>query len=222
MSGMDRRPPAPGISRSSRMVSTRTCASASMASSAVPATAAISKLPSPSSIRVSTARATIESSTIIRRMRGRSPRPNPGPDLASAGIKGAASGDADELELDVQSLAVERLHHILIRAGFQGRADMRHVILGCAEDDLGLVVVAALAKQLEEFHTAHHRHVPVEQDDVGHAGLAARQRLAAVAGLVDLEFERFQDMAGDLSDHLAVVNYQAGFHGSFSVRSMPV
>src|SRR3982750_1361259 len=159
---MDLRPPAPGISRSSRMISTRTWTKASIASSAVPATAAISKPPSLSSMRVRTARATIESSTTIRRMRGASPRPYPGPVLASAGFTGELRY-ADELELDVERLAVERLHHILIRAGFKRRADMRHVIFGRAEHDLGLVAMAALAKQLQEFHAAHYGHVPVEQ-----------------------------------------------------------
>jgi hypothetical protein len=38
---------------------------------------------------------------------------------------------------------------------------------------LGWSRMAALAEQLQELHPAHHRHVPVEQDDVGHLGFAA-------------------------------------------------
>src|SRR4029078_1606722 len=168
--GIAARPPAPGISRSSTTMSTRTWPSASMASSAVPATAEISNAGSLSIMRESTARATVESSTIISRMRrragggsGRRSR-----DLASARSTSLNSGDADELQLDVKRLSVERLHHIFVGARLERRADMRHVIFGGAEDDLRLVAVPALPEQLQELHSAHHRHVPVQQDDIGH------------------------------------------------------
>src|SRR5205814_9741417 len=81
----------------------------------------------------------------------RAPAPSPG-----------CSGDADELELDVERFAVEGLHHIFVGARFQGGTDMRHVILGGAKHDLGLVAVAALAEQAQELHAAHYRHVPIE------------------------------------------------------------
>ena len=68
MPGIDLRPPAPGISRSSMTTSTRTCDSALMASSPVPATPTISNSRLASIIRDRTARATVESSTTIRRM----------------------------------------------------------------------------------------------------------------------------------------------------------
>src|SRR5437868_9490582 len=99
------------------------------------------------------------------------------------------SGDADELKLDVQRLAVERLHHIFVSARIESRADVGHVVLGGAEDDLGLVGMATLTKQAQEFHPAHDRHVPIQEDDVGHLGFAAGQRLLAVASLFDLEVE---------------------------------
>ncbi len=54
------------------------------------------------------------------------------------------SGDADELKLDVERFPIERLHHIFVGARFEGRANMRHVVLGGAEDDLRLIAVAAL------------------------------------------------------------------------------
>ena len=38
--------------------------------------------------------------------------------------------------------------------------------------------------------------------------------IAAVAGLLDLEFQCLEDMAGDLADHLAVVDDEAGLHGT--------
>src|SRR5213075_2425253 len=168
--GMALRPPAPGISRSRRTMSTRTWPSASIASSAVPATPEISNSGSLSIIRDSTARATVESSTIINRMRRRAGRVSGkrSRDLASARSTVSDSGDADELQLDVKRLAVEGFHDIFVGTRLERRADVRHVILGGAEDDLGLVGMAALAKELQELHPAHHRHVPIEQDHVGH------------------------------------------------------
>ena len=76
--------------------------------------------------------------------------------------------------------------------------------------------VTALAEQLQELHPAHHRHVPVEQDDVGHPGFAAGQRFLAVAGLLDLELERFEDVPRDLADHLEVIDDQTALHGWLS------
>jgi len=90
---------------------------------------------------------------------------------------------------------------------------VRHIVFGRAEYDLGLVLMTALAEQFEEFHSAHDWHVPVEQDDVGHAFDTAIKRFAAVARLLDLEFQCFKDMASDLADHLAVIDDKAGFHG---------
>src|SRR5687768_9028933 len=120
-----------------------------MASSAVPATATISNPPSLSIIRPSTARATIESSTIINRWRrppgGIDPASWPDRDKAGTPLIAAASGHADELQLDVQRFAIERLHDIFVGAGLERGADVRHVVFGGAEDDLGLVFMAALA-----------------------------------------------------------------------------
>src|SRR5205823_1544477 len=156
-------------------------------SSAVPATAQISNAGSLSIIRDRTARATVESSTSIRRIRLRERRGSEkrSRDLASARSTIGDSGDADELELDVQRLAVEGLHDIFVRSRFERRADMGHVVLGRAEHDFRLIRMAALAKQLQELHPAHDRHVPVEEDDVGHLVLATRQGLLSVAGLVN-------------------------------------
>jgi len=119
-----------------------------MASSAVPATAAISKASSDSTMRDSTARATIESSTIISRMRRRGFRVSGkrSRDLASARSTSANSGDADELQLNVKRLSVEWLHHIFVGTGLERGTNMRHVVLGGAKHDLRLVGMAALAK----------------------------------------------------------------------------
>src|SRR5690349_19537743 len=98
----------------------------------------------------------MESSTIIRRMRrlGLDGTVTRSRELASARSTTARSGDADELKLDVQRLAVERLHHIFVGTGFESGTNVRHVVLGGAEHDLWLVAVPALAKHAQEFHPA--------------------------------------------------------------------
>ena len=50
----------------------------------------------------------------------------------------AGSRDADDLQLGLERVAVERLHHIFVGAGVDRGADMGDVVLGGAEDDLGL------------------------------------------------------------------------------------
>jgi hypothetical protein len=72
--------------------------------------------------------------------------------------------------------------------------------------------MAALPQQPQEFHAAHHRHVPIEQDDVRHLGFAAGQRFLAVTSLVDLELERLEDVPSDFPDDLGVVDDQTAFH----------
>ena len=104
----------------------------------------------------------------------------------------------------------------LILTGFERSADVRHVVLGRAEHHLGLVPVAALAQQFQKFHPAHHGHVPIEQDHVGHLFLAPGQGLAAVAGLLDLELQCLEDVTRDLADHLGVIDDEAGFHEVWS------
>src|SRR5678810_56559 len=96
-------------------------------------------------MRDSTARATIESSTIINRIRRRVGRGawSRSRDLASARSM-SGSGDADELQFDVKRLAVEWLHHIFVGARFERCADVRHVILGRAKHHFGLVGMCLL------------------------------------------------------------------------------
>jgi hypothetical protein len=76
--------------------------------------------------------------------------------------------------------------------------------------------VAPLAKKLEKFHSAHHGHVPVEQDDVRHLGFAAREGFSPVSGFLDVEFKRFQDVARNLADHLGIIDDQTALHSLVS------
>ena len=56
-----------------------------------------------------------------------------------------------------------------------------HVVLGGAEHHLRLVAAGRCATP-QELEAVHHRHVPVEQDRVGHRLVAGLERLLAVFG----------------------------------------
>ena len=73
-----------------------------------------------------------------------------------------------------------------------------------------------LPQQAKELHAAHYRHIPIEQDHVGHLLLATRQGFLAVAGFLDLELERLENVPSDLSDHLRVIDDQTAFHARTS------
>ena len=53
----------------------------------------------------------------------------------------------------------------------------------------GLLAAALAAQRAQEFDAGHVRHVPVEQDHVGHVRAAGFQRRNAVLGLVGREVE---------------------------------
>src|SRR3989344_2159274 len=97
------------------------------------------------------------------------------------------SGDADELQFSFERFAVERLHHIFVGPRLDRGADMVDAVFGGAEYDTGafFAPIVEIVERPQKFHTAHHRHVPVEQDHVGTIGAAKGQRLLPVRGLVD-------------------------------------
>jgi len=53
-------------------------------------------------------------------------------------------------------------------------------------------------------------------DDIGHFGFAPGKRFLAVARLLDLELEGFENVPGDLADHLGVIDDQTAFHSRAS------
>ena len=63
-----------------------------------------------------------------------------------------------------------------------------------------------------EFQSVHHRHLPVEKDDVGHRRAGPRQALGAVAGLGHLEAQVLENAARDLAHDPAVVDDEAELH----------
>ena len=99
----------------------------------------------------------------------------------------------------MQDFAVEGLHDVFVGPGAQRFGDLLHVVFGGAEDDDGIVPARLTAECGHEIHAVHHRHVPVEQDGVRHAGAALVERRRAVTGLVAVKLEAFQDPLFHLS-----------------------
>src|SRR3546814_1502669 len=71
------------------------------------------------------------------------------------------SRKADKLQLDLQRLVIERLHHVFVGTRFDCFADMGHVIFGGAEDNLGLFATWALAQLDDERSEEHTSELPV-------------------------------------------------------------
>ena len=67
-------------------------------------------------------------------------------------------------------------------------------------------------QRAQELVAVHLRHVPVEQDRLRQLAPAGVERLLAVLGLHDLEFEPFENSPRHLADDAGVVNDQTGFH----------
>src|SRR5450631_932600 len=129
------------------------------------------------------------------------------------------SDQPDFLELGFHDLLVERLHDVFVGAGVQGARDMRDVVFGGAEHHLGPVATRQLAQRTQKLVAVHLRHVPVEQDRIGQMAPAGVQRLLAVFGFHDLEFESFENSPRHLADDARVVNDQTGFHRTPSLFS---
>src|ERR1700690_1198510 len=122
------------------------------------------------------------------------------------------SDQSDFLELGLHDLLVERLHDVFVGAGVQCARDMRDVVFGGAEHYLGRVAARQFAQRTQELVAVHFRHVPVEQDRIGQMGPAGGERLLAIFGFHDLEFESFKNSPRHLADDTGVVNNQTRFH----------
>src|SRR5262245_4143833 len=110
------------------------------------------------------------------------------------------SDQADFLKLGFDNLLVERFHDVLVRSGVQRARDMRHVVLGGAEHDLGPIAVGHPPQRAQEFVAVHLRHVPVEQDGIGHLAAAGLDRLLTVFRFDDFELETFENPPRHFSD----------------------
>jgi hypothetical protein len=53
-------------------------------------------------------------------------------------------------------------------------------------------------------------HLPIEQNRVWHGGLAG---IEGGVGLAAVELEAWEDMPGDFSDDVGIIDHEAGLHG---------
>src|SRR6478609_5893904 len=213
-SGSAAMPSSSGISTSSTTTSGSSRSSWLTASRPVRKVAASSRSGSASTQRANRPRTTTASSTIMTRMRR--PAALAENDEASARLMAAGPGkrsdQADFLEFRLDDLLVERLHDVLVGAGVQRARDVRDVVLGGAEHHLGSVAAGQTAQRTQKLVAVHLRHIPVEQDRLRQLLFAGIERLLAVLGLHDLEFESFENSPRHLADDAGVVDDQTGFH----------
>ena len=107
---------------------------------------------------------------------------------------------------------VKRLHDIFVGAGTDGFPNMSDVVLGSAENHLGLVAAFAHAQLRDELDACHDRHVPVQQNHIGHRFGAAIEPFLSVLRFLDLEPKRFENVSRYLADYARVIDDKAGFH----------
>src|SRR3546814_15498549 len=89
--------------------------------------------------------------------------------------------------------------------------------------------IVEIVERAEKLHAAHHRHVPVKQDDVGTIDAAEGQRLLSIGRLLDGNGHAFKDMARDLANDFTVIDDQTRFpqainsdprsHGLFTAQA---
>src|ERR1044072_63146 len=225
-SGSASSPPRSGMSISRSTTSGLCRVSWSTASRPLRSDATVFRPGSSSIQRETSPRTTTASSTIITRSVSAAAAGAEGARVAAALIHtleyarrnkmGAGRSPSDEpdfLELGFNDLLVDGLHDVFVRAGAERPRDMRHVVFGGAEYNLRRVAARHAAQCLEEVVAVHHRHVPVEQDGVGHCAAALLQRLLPVLSFRDLEVETFKNAPRHLADDARVVDHQTGLHG---------
>src|SRR3546814_17941574 len=90
---------------------------------------------------------------------------------------------------------------------------MVDAVFGGAEDDARpfLMPIVEIVGRAEKLHAAHHRHVPVKQDDVGTIDAAEGQRLLSIGRLLDGPGHAFKDMERDLANEFTDINDQTRF-----------
>src|SRR5205085_5226252 len=124
-----------------------------------------------------------------------------------------SSDQADFLEFRFDNFLVERLHDVFVGARVHRARDMREVVLGGAEDDLRLVAVRHGAERAQEFIAVHNRHVPIQENRLGHLLGAGFERLPAVGRFHDGKTKAFENSSGHLPDHARIVDYKTTLHG---------
>ena len=92
------------------------------------------------------------------------------------------SRTGDELATTLATAINQQAGERLEQQARQVADDVAKFLNDC-EDDLRLVLVAALPKHAQEFHSAHYRHVPVGNDQRRHRPSTPGQCLLTILGL---------------------------------------
>src|SRR5690606_5950892 len=115
-------------------------------------------------------------------------------------------------EAALQQVAVERLHHVLVGARLHGQGDLSDVVLGDAEYNHRRGAADISAQQLEEFQTAHDRHLRVEEDGIGHLLPALVESLLPILGLFDNVVHILKDTPRYFADDTGIIDDETGLH----------
>lgn len=116
-------------------------------------------------------------------------------------------------QLAAENLLVERLHHILLRAGLQPLEDPLGTRFRRAHHHHRVIRPELRPQRTEETDAVQHRHVAVEQDRARHLATAGVERLLPVLRFAHGEAVPLQDAARDLAHHAAVIHHEAGAVG---------
>jgi hypothetical protein len=115
--------------------------------------------------------------------------------------------------------AVEGLEDVAPGAGALGAHDGADVELGHAHHDLRLELALDGQRLANEVDGRHVGQAAVDDDDVGHVGLAHVERLVGAAGLDDEQVGPGQDALGDLADDTRIVDDHTAFHVKTLLRA---
>ena len=59
------------------------------------------------------------------------------------------------------------------------------LVLDSQQDDRNMAQLVFVSQAIEDIHAAHHRHIKIENDQIGRADSAGSQSLEAIIGNVD-------------------------------------
>src|SRR5271165_774088 len=122
------------------------------------------------------------------------------------------SDQSDFLELRFDNLLIEGLHDVFIGPRVERAGNVRDIILAGAEHHFRAIAVRQPAKRAQELVPVHLGHVPVEQHGVGHLTAAGFERLLAILGFRDFEFQTLENATRYFANHARIIDYQAVFH----------
>src|SRR6266568_2895261 len=133
--------------------------------------------------------------------------------------------EAEEIEFFSQRIECAWLLDVLVGAGIHRRTNIITFRICCHHDEWKRVIDVQFANCADEIDTAHHRHVPIDQHQIGRGHLLQTfQGLATVSRLNDLNVHLSQILTKDHSNGLRIFYDKSPHNVSFlcqSCRSRP-